>query len=169
MKKYIWMVIVGGIVTLGSFGLFSESVFGGIVLLLLGGGLIALFFIILARKKKAAEKAAQEAQQQKRPIYFSFKVAGVSFDNDDGRSRQDIIKEIRRTKEVMFSLQRYEYNGKPAIAVIANGEQIGNVPAKIVDEVNEAWTKSYKLLDFQVLGEGKSAPFGVLVDVSFDQ
>lgn len=167
MKKYIWMLIVGGIVTLGSFGLFSESVFGGIVLLLLGGGLIALFFIILARKKKSDE-AAQAEPAPKIRENISFKVAGVSFSNDDGKSRQDIIKEIKRSKEAYIRLERYEYNGKPAIAVYADGEKIGNVPSDLVDRVNKAWTKSYTLVEMKVLGSGKEAPFGVYLDFLFE-
>lgn len=170
MKKYIWMVIVGGIVTLGSFGLFSESVFGGIVLLLLGGGLIALFFIILVKKKNAPQPAQVDYTETLQDLggddELEFKVAGVSFANDDGRERQDIIKEIRAGKEVDITLEEYSYKGRPAIGVYADGEQIGNVPADTVSEVLPV-LDSCTVEEYEVLGSGKEAPFGFLVKISF--
>ena len=169
MKKYIWMVIVVGILATGSLGAFSSSVAAGIVMLLLGGGLIALFFIILVKKKNAPQPAQvdyTETLQDLGDDELEFKVAGVSFANDDGRERQDIIKEIRAGKEVDITLEEYSYKGRPAIGVYADGEQIGNVPADTVSEVLPV-LDSCTVEEYEVLGSGKEAPFGFLVKISF--
>lgn len=170
MKKYIWMVIVGGILATGSLGAFSSSVAAGIVMLLLGGGLIALFFIILVKKKNAPQPAQVDYTETLQDLggddELEFKVAAVSFANDDGRERQDIIREIRAGKEVDITLEEYSYKGRPAIGVYADGEQIGNVPADTVSEVLPV-LDSCTVEDYKVLGSGKEAPFGFLVKISF--
>ncbi|MGN1117310.1 MAG: hypothetical protein ACI4RU_01755 [Acutalibacteraceae bacterium] len=69
----------------------------------------------------------------------SFKVAGVTFKNDDGKSRQTILRRIRWNDEpfetVEYTLKKYDFQGEPAIGVYANGEQIGNVPKTEVSHI----------------------------------
>ena len=62
--------------------------------------------------------------------YVSFKLVGVTFNNDDGvgRNRQDILREIEEDGELdNFSYDTYDYEGNTAVGVYYNGEQIGNI------------------------------------------
>lgn len=56
------------------------------------------------------------------------KVAGVTFANKDGSSRQELLKKFDQEEEVAVSLLEHEYKGKPAFHVLVDGQVIGNIP-----------------------------------------
>lgn len=103
---------------------------------------------------------------------IEFNVAGVSFKNGR-KTRQALIRAIKYQdppyhKEVNITLERYDYEGSLAIGVYANGEQLGNVPADRVAEVDAAWKSRYTITHYEVLGSGKTAPFGFKVRILFE-
>ena len=59
------------------------------------------------------------------------KVVGVSFPNDNGTSRQEILSLCSPGDPVFFS--SYRYNGEPALAVFSNYGQIGNLSARLAE------------------------------------
>nr|DAI33432.1 MAG TPA: hypothetical protein [Caudoviricetes sp.] len=110
--------------------------------------------LIMERKAKeqaAAEAAAKEAERQakaearaaEREEYarthnnLSTKVAGVTFKNADGSSRQANLKDLEVSGVNNVQLVQFEYQGEPALRVVVDGMEIGNVPADIVPEVLE--------------------------------
>ena len=104
---------------------------------------------------------------------IEFKVVGVTFKNGR-KTRQALIRAIKWhdapfDKEVNITFEKYDFEGKTAIGVYANGEQLGNVPAELVDEFCKKWTGKYLIEKYEVLGSGKDAPFGFLVKVLFDK
>lgn len=103
---------------------------------------------------------------------IEFKVAGVTFKNGR-RTRQAILRAMKYKdngfETVEITLQRYDFEGSVAIGVYANGEQIGNVPKEIKDEVDKAWTKDYIVEEWKILGSGQDAPFGCLVKILFQR
>ena len=103
---------------------------------------------------------------------FEFKVAGVTFKNGK-QSRQRLIRSIKYgdppfNNGVEITIDRYDYEGQVAIAVYANGEQLGSVPAKLVPEIDKAWKKRYLIEHYEVLGSGNTAPFGFRVKILFE-
>lgn len=95
-----------------------------------------------ARKVEADRQARLDAARAEREEWarqhgvITFAVAGVTFDNDDGTSRQRLLKDIRaRGGDADLELEEWEYKGKPACRVLVDGEQIGNVPRHKVEEV----------------------------------
>lgn len=103
---------------------------------------------------------------------IEFNVAGVSFKNGR-KTRQALIRAIKYQdppydKNVEITLERYDYEGSLAIGVYANGEQLGNVPADRVAEVDAAWEARYTVTHYEVLGSGKSAPFGFKIRILFE-
>ena len=66
---------------------------------------------------------------------------------------------------IEITFERYDYEGELAIGVYANGLQIGNVPATIVDEFDSYWTDDYTA-DFEVYGGGNKN-WGCSIDVDF--
>lgn len=75
----------------------------------------------------------------------TFKVAGVTFRNEDGSSRQAILRDIFKEYggfTTSVSLEEYEFEGKPAIRVLLAGDCVGNIPA----------TDVKKLLDLEKKG-----------------
>lgn len=62
--------------------------------------------------------------------YKTCRVAGVSFENDDGSDRQELLKKIRYRGapyqvDPTIRLEKAQYDGKDAVAVYANENQIG--------------------------------------------
>lgn len=103
---------------------------------------------------------------------IEFNVAGVSFKNGK-KTRQALIRAIKfkdppYDKAVEITLERYDFEGSLAIGVYANGEQLGNVPADRVAEVDAAWKKQYMITHYEVLGSGQPAPFGFKVRILFE-
>ena len=111
-----------------------------------------------AKQKKEAERVAREkekaeadqrqreearAEEERRRAEWDAKhgrlvipVASVTFDNDDGTSRQKILKDLKVTGgDAYLNLEEYEYKGAPAIRVLVNDMCVGNVPKARVAEV----------------------------------
>ena len=103
---------------------------------------------------------------------IEFKVAGVTFKNGR-KTRQAILRAMKWQDppydKVEITLQRYDFEGSVAIGVYANGEQIGNVPKEMKDEVNSAWTGRYIVEEWEVLGSGKDQPMGCRVKILFER
>lgn len=74
------------------------------------------------------------------PVYvYDFKLVGSSSNNEDGTSRSEYLRKIY-TGDVSLNMhdmafEEYLYEGEPAIKVLANNFQIGNVPKEKVNEV----------------------------------
>lgn len=68
---------------------------------------------------------------------FLTKVKGVTFRNDDGTSRQEILSYCLRGESVYF--RQFIYNGKPAYAVISNHGQIGSLSADLAESFDSRY------------------------------
>jgi hypothetical protein len=98
---------------------------------------------------------------------FGNTIAGVSFDNHDGRSRQQIIR--REVKPGMSLVLRLELNNRVdpgAIAALTpGGEQLGYLHADLADQVHR-WIECGYGVSAQVVSTGRaggyeSLPIGV--------
>lgn len=90
---------------------------------------------------RQARAAAAEAEWQRfldqnrlvRTIYTN--VAGVTFRNSDGSSRQENLSYCISGGPVEF--KHFTYQGAPAYAVFCGGLQIGNLPADLARDLYE--------------------------------
>ena len=83
------------------------------------------------------QKAARKAEHDKY-LWASYPVAGVTFRNSDGTSRQRILKDICMGDEYGSSsawLEQYEYQGEDAIRVITDEGTVGNIQRRHVSEL----------------------------------
>lgn len=70
------------------------------------------------------------------------KVVGVSFRNEDGSSRQEIVSNLYEGENV--SLEYYEYKNEPAYAVIdSQGDQIGNLSKELAFDIYNKYDGCY--------------------------
>lgn len=95
---------------------------------------------IEAQRQRAV--AAREAQKQREAEWsrthgqIVTKIAGVTFDNDDGSSRQRILKAAMAEEACgSIALELYDHRGADAIAVLYDDQEIGNIPKSRVAEV----------------------------------
>lgn len=65
---------------------------------------------------------------------FHTRIVGVSYDNDDGSSRQEILSQCLRGEPL--GLYWHTFEGKPACAVISDHGQIGYLNAELADDLN---------------------------------
>lgn len=73
---------------------------------------------------------------------FTFRVVGVTFNNDNGTSRQRIISGLYQYDSLF--LEPFTYEDKPAFHVVdCSGQCVGNVPAKLVDDFVSYRDKGY--------------------------
>lgn len=86
---------------------------------------------------------AEQAERQQRQTAWenehgkiTTKLVGVTFDNDDGTSRQRILKGAMADECCgSIELENYTHNGADAILVSYEGQGIGNIPKNRVAEV----------------------------------
>lgn len=101
-------------------------------------------------EKKKAEVAEikekirleQEAAQARRKEWdrthgrILTKIAGVTFENEDGSSRQRILRDAFREESCgSVVLETYKFKGSDAIAVYYEDKRIGNIPKDRIKEV----------------------------------
>lgn len=160
-----WICLVLGTLTLigGILGLIGKAAFGDIAPSLIIGAalLVGAFFLkkkyerdLAARRRAAARRQAEEraarqkrqddivAQKQREAEWNRMhgrivtKIAGVTFDNDDGSSRQRILKAAMAEEACgSIALELYDHRGADAIAVLYDDQEIGNIPKSRVAEV----------------------------------
>lgn len=103
---------------------------------------------------------------------IEFHVAGVTFKNGR-KSRQTILRAMKFKddpfdKKIEITFEKYDFEGSPAISVLANGQQIGNVPKEQVNDFLSKWTSDYLIESCQVVG-GSDISFGCVIKVLFNK
>lgn len=137
-----------------------------------------------AERLRAEERARQEAERaealRREGAYRAtvnreiFRVVGVTFKNPGGRSRQTILREIKREEPLPFhfSLKKYDYEGKPAVGVFYGEEQVGNISTGDLKRALSQIERFDKVESYDVTGgfkmdDGESASFGLDIAVYF--
>ena len=157
MKKSVIMWIISAAFLLCSFPLFVQGNVGaGACGIVIAAALAAFGYFTLKKTKAAAEETGRAVVKQEeteapksdydtRHGLIEIAVAGVTFDNDDGTSRQRVLSAIYKENDgggVQGALEKYEYKGKPAVRVVVEEKCVGvirntDLPAilPIVDRV----------------------------------
>ena len=100
-----------------------------------------------------AERAAREA--------LKFKVVGVTFKNEDGKSRQTLLRKLHfgdvpfnSDEGVDITIERGAYQGEPAFSVFAEGHQVGNISKDDVPFFVRRWSDFVGVTSAEVYGGG---------------
>lgn len=83
------------------------------------------------------EEEAKHPAKDDRHGWFFTNIVGVTFDNDDGTSRQKILRDyyVTGVEGSDLNLEEYEYKGRPAVRVLLDDQCVGNIPKNRVDEL----------------------------------
>lgn len=145
-KSVIALWCAAALFLVSSFTLIGENLPAAIFGVALSG-VLALVGYSKYKKNKAIEAAEAlkkaEAEERRREFearhgLISVSVAGVTFDNDDGKKRQNILSAIYKESEglgVEGELERYEYKGEAAIRVLVEDRCIGVIRKSDLPEV----------------------------------
>ena len=94
-----------------------------------------------------------------------FRVAGVTYENDDGSSRQEILRHLKYgdppwaddPEDLLCTLEETGFGGEPAFSVWVNGYQVGYVPKKSIRQVQtaQAHMSTCYISSVRILGGGQ--------------
>lgn len=98
---------------------------------------------------------------QNKYLFAPIKVAGVTFNNDDGVSRQLILRKLHFhdspfNEYADVEIRQYDFNGQPAFGVYVNNIQIGNIPSDLVPFIQENISRIESISYIDVYGGGRS-------------
>lgn len=135
-KKMVLYGVAALFAVSGVVALPSGNITGGI-----GCVVIAAVCFLLARKpaKEAAEQQAATrtegtpATGSRIAETIRTKVVGVTFQNDDGESRQDILS--RMTGDERIEIEKTTYNGEPAAYVKWGNKILGYLSAELATDL----------------------------------
>lgn len=161
MKWYrYWKIYLG----IGIFFILSVLCASELSLKMLPNAILAVLFLglgIIQRKKaytdaeyvEEVERRKQEKKSAKIPHEQRYrdlpnihtKIVGVTFNNEDGSSRQDYLCYINN-REQLF-LKEYSYHGDPAFYVCnRKGKCLGNLPKEISAKIKKKYSTSNMLV-----------------------
>lgn len=83
-------------------------------------------------------KKAERIAEREKYVWSTYPIAGVTFRNDDGSSRQKILREICMGDDFGSTaawLEQYEYQGEDAIRVITDEGTVGNIQRRHVKDL----------------------------------
>lgn len=118
-----------------------------------------------------AERAARET--------LKFKVVGVTFKNEDGKSRQTLLRKLHfgdapfnSDDGVDITIERGAYQGEPAFSVFTEGHQVGNISKDDVPFFVRRWSDFVGVTSAEVYGggtddEGHSINYGMKINCEF--
>lgn len=96
---------------------------------------------------------------------YDVKVVGVTYENDDGSSRQEILSRTDRCDPLFIDY--FEYCGSPAYSVNnLDGETIGNLPKELSAEIYEKYPDaSLDARVVDILGGDDGLKYGCLIHI----
>ena len=141
-KKVILLVVAALFAVSGLTALPSGNITGGV-----GCIVVAAVCAYLGLKKKSAGKenenrtSAPAAASGSRVLdTIRTKVVGVTFNNEDGENRQDILSKMSGSEDI--TVEKYTYNGEPAAYVKWGDKVIGNLSAELAGDLARKYPKA---------------------------
>ena len=109
--------------------------------------------------------------------YLEIKVAGVTFKNDKGPTRQTLLKKIKQRSApfdeyLEISLNQYDFEGELAYSVCVNDRQIGNVPKSQVQYLHDNLERFVAITGINIYGgyrdeNGYFKSYGAAITIKF--
>lgn len=135
----------------------------------------------LAKAIKGTSSDAKIEQPYKEREFYSFNLAGVTFPNEDGTSRQELLRKIKENLfpfdgVVNYKLKTYKFNDEMAVAVYADDlnqkYQIGVVPREHLPIILKNWNNDIHIFDVEIHGgqiteSGEQLSYGASVTVEY--
>ena len=106
---------------------------------------------------------------------ITFRVAGTSHQNQDGSSRQEILRHLKfgdppyanPGEDLDVTIEQSTWQGEPALPICVNGYQIGFVPRDHIPEIQDALKTYAWTIDAARVTGGGNAPDGTPLTYGF--
>ena len=87
--------------------------------------------------KKTAPHVAPASANERIVETIRTKLVGVTYDNEDGENRQDILSSMTGNEEI--EVEKYIFNGEPAAYVKCGNKVLGNLAAELAKDLAEKY------------------------------
>lgn len=164
-KKIILMAVAALFAASGLTALPSGNITGG-----MGCIVIAAVCAYLGLRKKSAGKengnrtpAPDTASGSRVLDTIRTKVVGVTFDNEDGENRQDILSRMSGNEDI--TVEKYTYNGEPAAYVKWGDKVLGNLSAELAGDLARKYPKARYTAEILEISGGGVQTFGCNIEL----
>ena len=131
-----------------------------------------------AKEREENERRARIKAELSSREEIPFKVVGVTFKNEDGHSRQSILRKLKwgdppfDGDDIEITIERGEFEGSPAFPIFVNGQQIGNIGKDDIPFFLDRWRDYIGVISADISGggtdsEGRSMKYGAIVKCLF--
>lgn len=146
----IIITVVAWLLAIGLIGGTQNAVAAAAGVIILIGAIVFTVWTVKARKQgKGTSSAVQEVDKNKPSAaridtsrvekdFFS-KVVGVTFNNEDGSSRQKYISELKAGDELIFRPVAVEGHPEAVGVFTSSGKQLGHLTAELAGELKNKY------------------------------
>lgn len=114
------------------------------------------------QEKSTAAPKATAASGGKIIETIRTKVVGVTFDNEDGENRQDILSTMTGDEDI--TVEKYTYNGESAAYVKWGNKVIGNLSAELAKDLARKYPKARYAAEILEISGGGYIRLGVILN-----
>jgi hypothetical protein len=108
--------------------------------------------------KKPAPHVAPASTNERIAETIRTKLVGVTYDNEDGENRQDILSNMTGSEEI--EVEKYIFNGEPAAYVKCGNKVLGNLAAELAKDLEGKYTDArYTAYILEISGGGGGLTF----------
>lgn len=144
----------------------SGNITGGI-----GCIVIAAVCFLVARRPGHEAEGQQKAQARTvTPVSggkvvdtIRTKIVGVTFENEDGENRQDILGRMSGDEEI--EIEKYTYKGKPAAYVKWGNKILGNLSAELAEDLARKYPNARYTAEILEISGGGVQTFGCNIEI----
>lgn len=144
----------------------SGNVVGGIGCIVIA----AVCFLLARRPTKKVERQQAAPARMVAPASGSriaetirTKLVGVTFENEDGENRQDILRTMTGDEDI--EIEKYIYNGEPAAYVKWGNKVLGNLSAELAKDLERKYPNARYTAEILEISGGGVQTFGCNIEL----
>lgn len=115
------------------------------------------------QEKKAAAPMLTPASDGKIAETIRTKVVGVTFKNEDGENRQDILSSMTGNEDI--TVEKYTYNGEPAAYIKWGNKVLGNLSAELAKDLASKYPNARYTAEILEISGGGVQTFGCNIEL----
>lgn len=165
-RKMIFYGVAALFAVSGVVALPSGNVTGGVGCLVIAA--VCAFMGEKGKEKRQADKkpvshVAPTSANERIAETIRTKLVGVTYNNEDGENRQDILSNMTGDEEV--EVEKYIFNGEPAAYVKCGNKVLGNLAAELAKDLAEKYPDARYTAEILEISGGGVHTFGCNVEL----